>query len=102
MNRGSNHTASAELLVPRVAHVSAWPKHKLRAGTPKNESFDLPGSRTFTLIDKELTNNRIKIMNMKTDYVRLKKLMEKIKSKPKLMEPNEDGFSITGVNYYKQ
>ena len=27
--------------------------------------------------------------------------MEKIKSKPTIIEPNEDGFSITGVNHYK-
>ena len=29
-------------------------------------------------VDKELTNNRIKIMNMKTDFFRLKKLVDKI------------------------
>jgi hypothetical protein len=36
---------------------------------------------TVQAIDKELTNNRIKIMNMKTDYLRLKKLADKIEGK---------------------
>jgi hypothetical protein len=33
------------------------------------------------LIEKELTNNRIKIANMKTDYTHMKKLIIKIRGK---------------------
>lgn len=33
------------------------------------------------VIEKEITNNRIKIMNMKTDYNRMKKLILKIRGK---------------------
>jgi hypothetical protein len=36
---------------------------------------------TIENVDKELTNNRIKIMNMKTDFIRLKKLIAKIENK---------------------
>ena len=72
-----NH-ASQEL-IPRVAHISAWPKHRVRAGTPKESSLKQ------SMIEKELTNNRIKIMNMKTDYHRLKKLIIKIQTKPKMI-----------------
>ena len=36
---------------------------------------------TIENIDKELTNNRIKIMNMKTDFVRHKKLIAKIENR---------------------
>lgn len=32
-------------------------------------------------MEKELTNNRIKILNMKTDYLRMKKLIQKIRGK---------------------
>ena len=70
---------------------------------------------TIENIDKELTNNRIKIMNMKTDFVRHKKLIAKIENRKskKQMESQQSMqmydkkeedlpvFNITGVNQYK-
>ena len=70
---------------------------------------------TIENIDKELTNNRIKIMNMKTDFVRHKKLIAKIENrKSKKQQESQQSmqmydkkeedlpdFNITGVNQYK-
>jgi predicted nucleic acid-binding Zn-ribbon protein len=36
---------------------------------------------TIENIDKQISNNSIKIMNMKTDFVRLKKLVAKIENR---------------------
>lgn len=33
------------------------------------------------IIEKELTNNRIKVLNMKTDFTRMRKLIQKIRGK---------------------
>jgi hypothetical protein len=61
--------------IPRVASIDTWPKHKI-----PTHSFErinqMPSSQA---LDKELTNNRIKLMNMKSDYERLRKLILKIK-----------------------
>ena len=35
----------------------------------------------MSTLEKELTNNRIKIMNMKTDYNRMKQLVKKIETR---------------------
>ena len=87
-------------IIPRVASIQAWPKHKLNVrgnyirGGQADESpmvssrhveshkIDYLNMRpTIENIDKELTNNRIKIMNMKTDFVRHKKLIAKIENR---------------------
>lgn len=84
-------------IIPRVASIQAWPKHKLnlrgeyirgsiQTDSPMVSSRHVESHKidylnmkpTLENIEKELTNNKIKIMNMKTDFVRLKKLIAKI------------------------
>ena len=77
--------------------MSAWPKHRVdirgkfkilknQDSAPINYLNHKPDIRN---LEKEVTNNNIKIMNMKTDYFRMKKLMSKIhnKSGAKLLPP---------------
>ena len=94
---------TSEKMVPRVAQYQAWPKHKqslrgknyenLYPSTASEKDQGIAGCRKNGMadylnqqpkpenIDKELTNNRIKIMNMKTDYIRFKNLLNKIHCK---------------------
>lgn len=99
-SRPSGGDLSHGSVIPRVASIQAWPKHKLNVRGeyirgPKAEGDPQLSSRlvdshkidylnmrpTIEHVEKELTNNRIKIMNMKTDFVRLKKLIAKIQNK---------------------
>lgn len=118
-DRAQSETSQVSL-VPRVASLQAWPRHKLNVRGDlinhisqigqKAEEGELTGrglpiqkdplpplhsgrhvdsykidylnfKPTVQSLDKELTNNRIKIMNMKTDFFRLKKLADKIQGK---------------------
>lgn len=90
-------------LVPRVAF--ALPKHRQPNVEPELQPAGLAQSASapaisrgqeesnkrwinylnrkpsMSTLEKELTNNRIKIMNMKTDYNRMKQLVKKIETR---------------------
>ena len=86
-------------LVPRVAY--AFPRHRIDQQPPQLRNWAsapslgkdseargsqnwpnyLPRAPSLNVLEKELTNNRIKIMNMKTDYNRLKNLVKKIETR---------------------
>jgi hypothetical protein len=84
-------------VIPRVASIQAWPKHRLHLRGEYIRGFSTGGESSRHVdshkidymnmrpsienIDKELANNRIKIMNMKTDFIRLKKLIAKIENR---------------------
>jgi hypothetical protein len=93
----SSTGSSLASVIPRVASIQAWPKHKLNLRGEHIRGFSSAGDSSRLVdshkidyvnmrpsaeyIDKELANNRIKIMNMKTDFIRFKKLIAKIENR---------------------
>ena len=66
-------------MIPRVASIQAWPKRR----SLQIENIDYLNQKpSLHVMEKELTNNMIKIMNMKTDFTKMRKLMAKIQCRP--------------------